>query len=86
MTTLLAVHTHVVLASLVGNATNAKTIIKAFGIAALIGFMVFAVLKSDHKGAWLAVPLVIMILIMASQGGLTALEKGGMQVWNTIFG
>jgi hypothetical protein len=78
--------TLIVFADLQGNSNNIKNVVVSFSVAAIIGFLAFSVLRSDHRGAWMAVPLVALILILATQGGLTAVRSGGMLVWNMIFG
>jgi hypothetical protein len=77
--------TLLVFADLLSNATKTEKVIVAFAVTAVIGFMALAVLKSDHRGAWMAVPLVIVILILATQGGVSALRNGGLQVWHLFF-
>jgi heme/copper-type cytochrome/quinol oxidase subunit 4 len=78
--------TLLVFADLEGNAGHVKNTIMAFSMAIVIGFIALAIAKSDHRGAWMAIPLVIVLLVLASQGGTTALRNGGMQVVHLIFG
>jgi hypothetical protein len=78
--------TLLVFADIAGNANKLKVIVVAFAICAVIAYLAASVLKSDHRGAWASIPLVIMVLILASQGGVNALRNGGLQVWNLIFG
>jgi hypothetical protein len=78
--------TLLVFADIAGNATKLKVTIAAFAVCAVIAYLAASILKSDHRGAWAAIPLVIMVLILASQGGANALRNGGMQVWNLLFG
>jgi hypothetical protein len=78
--------TLLVFADLEGNAHHVSVTVVAFSIAAVIAFIALAILRSDHRGAWMAVPLVIVVLILATTGGANALKNGGLQVWNLIFG
>jgi hypothetical protein len=73
-------------ADLLNNANHVSATIKAFGVAAIIGFLVLAITKENHRGAWMAVPMVGIILMIATQGGLGAIQSGTLQIWHLIFG
>jgi hypothetical protein len=78
--------TLLVFGDIAGNATKLKVVIVTFSICAVIAYLAASILKSDHRGAWAAIPLVIMVLILATTGGANTLKNGGLQVWNLLFG
>lgn len=75
-----------VTADLVAQGHKFKDVVMAFAIGILILFLVGKVARDDHRGAWSAVPIVLVVLILASAGGARALRDGGLAVWHLVFG